>query len=67
MSDNAIDGLQVKKTIADMTRARQSIQHAHHFFQNALRIYDAIRGPANKSVGSFGEMGRMHDYRGMVP
>ncbi|TDL28049.1 hypothetical protein BD410DRAFT_894160 [Rickenella mellea] len=53
----------VTRTIADMTRARQTIQHAHHYFQNALRIYDAIRGPANKSVGSFGEMGRMHDYR----
>ncbi|TDL24266.1 hypothetical protein BD410DRAFT_115430 [Rickenella mellea] len=49
--------------VKDMTRARQTIQHAHHYFQNALRTYDAIRGPLSKTIGSFGEMGRRNDYR----
>ncbi|TDL24264.1 hypothetical protein BD410DRAFT_115334 [Rickenella mellea] len=52
--------------VKDMTRARQTIQHAHHYFQTALRTYDAIRGAMSKTIGSFGEIGRRNDYRECV-
>ena len=62
---------QTKKTVKDLTRARQTVQHAHRYFSQALRICDEVRGSSlsRKTVGlfggNFGVMGKITDYQGL--
>lgn len=62
--------MQTKKATADLTRARLTVQHAHHYFTKALNICDAVRGNSlgRATVGVFGgdvaALSKLCDYRG---
>ncbi|KZS93031.1 hypothetical protein SISNIDRAFT_550047 [Sistotremastrum niveocremeum HHB9708] len=58
----------IRLKVKNMLRARVTAQHAHHYFDTALKTCDAIRGTAvgRALLGGFSEMSKNQDYKEAV-